>query len=78
MRKTKPEAKKSGSGYEHLPVRTQHIIDRLKFLETYRRVGRQTRAAQGAAGEFCGWSNVGRQARVGQLGQQMPTSGNMQ
>ena len=44
MRKTKPEAKKSGSGYEHLPVRTQHIIDRLKFLETYRRVGRPTQS----------------------------------
>ena len=44
MRKTKPEAKKSGSGYEHLPVRTQHIIDRLKFLETYRLVGRPTQS----------------------------------
>ena len=44
MRKTKPEAKKSGSGYEHLPVRTQHIIDRLKFLEPYRCVGRPTQS----------------------------------
>ena len=40
MRKTKPEAKESGSGYEHLPVRAKHIIDRLKFLEPYRRVSR--------------------------------------
>ena len=39
IRKTKPQAKKSGSGYKHLPVRKQHIIDRLKFLEPYRRVG---------------------------------------
>ena len=44
MRKTKPEAKKSGSGYEHLPVRTQHIIERLKFLQPYRRVGRPTQS----------------------------------
>ena len=44
MRKTKPEAKKGGSGYEHLPVRTQHIIDRLKLLEPYRRVGRPTQS----------------------------------
>ena len=44
MLKTKPEAKKSGSGYEHLPVRTQHIIDRLKFLEPYRRIGRPTQS----------------------------------
>ena len=44
MRKTKPEAKKSGSGYEHLPVRTPHIIDRLKFLEPYRRIGRPTQS----------------------------------
>ena len=36
-----------------------------------------SRSAQGASGEFSGWSNVGRQARVGQLGQQMPTSGNV-
>ena len=38
----------------------------------------QTRSAQGASGDFSGWSNVGRQARVGQLGQQMPASANMQ
>ena len=38
----------------------------------------QTRSTQGASGEFSGWSNIGGQARVGQLGQQMPTSGNMQ
>ena len=44
MRKTKPEAKKSGSGYEHLPVRTQNIIDRLKFQEPYRRFGRPTQS----------------------------------
>ena len=44
MRKTKPEAKKSGSGYEHLPVRMQHIIDRLKFLEPSRHVGRPTQS----------------------------------
>ena len=31
----------------------------------------QTHSAQGASGDFSGWSNVG------QLGQQMPTSGNM-
>ena len=37
----------------------------------------QSRSAQGASGEFSGWSNVGGQARVGPLGQQMPTSGNM-
>ena len=37
----------------------------------------QTRSAQGASGDFSGWSNVGGQDRVGQLGQQMPTSGNM-
>ena len=36
----------------------------------------QTCSAQGASGDFSGWSNVGGQARVGQLGQQMPTSGN--
>ena len=36
--------KKSGSGYEHLPVRMQHIIDRLKFLEPYRHVGRPTQS----------------------------------
>ena len=44
MRKTKPEAKKSSSGYEHLPVRTQNIIDRLKFLEPYRCAGRPTQS----------------------------------
>ena len=44
MRKTKPEARKSCSGYEHLPFRTQHIIDRLKFLEPYSRVGRPTQS----------------------------------
>ena len=37
----------------------------------------QSRSTQGASGDFSGWSNVGGQARVGQLGQQMPTSGNM-
>ena len=37
----------------------------------------QMRSDQGASGDFSGWSNVGGQARVGQLGQQMPTSGNM-
>ena len=37
----------------------------------------QSCSAQGASGDFSGWSNVGGQARVGQLGQQMPTSGNM-
>ena len=37
----------------------------------------QSRSAQGASGDFSGWSNVGRQAHVGQLGQQMPMSGNM-
>ena len=46
MRKTKPEAKKSGSGYEHLPVRMQHIIDRLKFLEPSRHVGRPTQSTR--------------------------------
>ena len=35
------------------------------------------RSAQGASGEFSGWSNVSGQACVGQLSQQMPTSGNM-
>ena len=44
MLKTKPEAKKSGSGYEHLPARTQHIINRLKFLEPYCCVGRPTQS----------------------------------
>ena len=38
----------------------------------------QTRSAQGASGDFSGWSNVGGQARVDQLGQQMPASANMQ
>ena len=37
----------------------------------------QSRSTQGASGEFSGWSNVGGQAHVGQLGQQMPMSGNM-
>ena len=38
----------------------------------------QSRLAQGASGNISGWSNVGGQARIGQLGQQMPTSaGNM-
>ena len=44
MCKTKPEAKKSGSGYEHLPAMTQHIIDRLKFLEPYHRIRRPTQS----------------------------------
>ena len=42
MRKTKPEAKKSAGGYEHLPARRQHIIDRLKFLEPFGPIGRPT------------------------------------
>ena len=33
-----------GEKERHLPVRTQHIIDRLKFLETYHRVGRPTQS----------------------------------
>ena len=37
----------------------------------------QSRSAQGTSGEFSGWSNVGGQARVGKLRQQMPTSGNI-
>ena len=37
----------------------------------------QTCSAQGQSGEFSGWSNVGGQARIGLVGQQMPTSGNM-
>ena len=37
----------------------------------------QSRSAQGASGDISGWSNVRGQARIGQLGQQMPTSGNM-
>ena len=37
----------------------------------------QSRSVQGASGDFSGWSNVGGQAPIGQLGQQMPTSGIM-
>ena len=37
----------------------------------------QTLSAQGQSGEFSGWSKIGGQARVGQVGQQMPASGNV-
>ena len=50
MCKTKPEAKKSGSGYKHLPARMQHIIDRQKFLEPFRRVGRPTQSTLASTG----------------------------
>ena len=37
----------------------------------------QTLSAKGPSGEFSGWSNVDGQARVGQVGHQMPASGNV-
>ena len=37
----------------------------------------QTRSAQGQSGEFSGWSNVGGQACIGPVSQQMPASGNV-